>query len=288
MIAALRQMLRPRREAPPPPLPAIPPGERVYAVGDVHGRLDLFTALIAAIEADDARREAARTTLILLGDLVDRGPDSAGVVAAARALAARRAVRAVAGNHEEMLLEGLEKTEVLREFLRHGGRETVLSYGMDRAAYDVATVSEVQAALRALMPREDRNFLSAFEDQIVIGGYLFVHAGIHPGVALGDQVAEHLRWIREPFLSHGDSHGPMIVHGHTISDTVQHRTNRIGIDTGAYCLGPLTALGLEGTARWLIAADDGSAAREERMARGHEGGLYGPISVTTEMVRAAQ
>jgi serine/threonine protein phosphatase 1 len=138
MFEPLRQMFRAR--GPQRPLPAVPPGTRWYAIGDIHGRLDLFEAIIGAIEQDDARAPAAESTVVLLGDLVDRGPDSAGVVRRARAWQAERRVRLLAGNHEEMFLYALEDVAVLRHFLRHGGRETALSYGIRRADYDQASL----------------------------------------------------------------------------------------------------------------------------------------------------
>lgn len=249
MIEALRRLFR---AEPPPPLPAIPAGERIYAVGDIHGRRDLFDALIGAIEADDAARGPADTTIVLLGDLVDRGPDSAGVLAAARALGARRKLRVLCGNHEEMFVRSFEDIEVLRGFLRFGGRETVLSYPVEARAWNRATLEEAQELMRQAVPAEDIAFIRSFEDWIVCGDYLFVHAGIEPGLAPQQQKTESLRWIREPFLSHRGSHGHMVVHGHTIEDQPDFRRNRIGIDTGAYASGRLTALGLEGTGRWLI------------------------------------
>lgn len=249
MLNRLRQIFR---SAPERALPAIGPGQRVYAIGDIHGRLDLFEALVAAVEADDAARGAADTTIVLLGDLVDRGPDSAGVIAAARALQARRKVRILAGNHEEMFLGSLEKLETLRAFLRYGGRETVLSYPVDPEAYHEMTLEEAQALFRQVVPAQDVAFLRSFEDQIAIGDYLFVHAGIMPEVPLGEQKTETLRWIREPFLSFKGDFGPVVVHGHTIIEEAQVLPNRIGIDTGAFASGRLTALGLEGTSRWLI------------------------------------
>jgi len=242
------------------PTAAVPPGQRVYAVGDIHGRLDLFEALIAAIEADDAASPAAETTVILLGDLVDRGPDSAGVVARARAWQGERAVRILMGNHEEMFLASFDKAETLRHFLRFGGKETVLSYGLDRRAYVQASVEEVQAMMHQAVPVEDRAFLESFEDTIAIGDYLFVHAGIAPGVPLEEQRQHDLRWIREPFLSHEEPHGAVIVHGHTIRSEPDDRGNRIGIDTGAYNLGKLTALVLEGSERRYLEAVDTDGA----------------------------
>ena len=254
MINALRKLLRPRAVQ---PAPSVPAGERVYVVGDIHGRLDLFLPLIGAIEADDRSRGPANTTIILLGDLIDRGTDSAGVVAAARALAARRKLRILCGNHEEMFLRCFEDLEALRQFLRFGGRETALSYRVDKARWNSATHAEAQELVRAAVPEEDLAFIRDFEDSIRIGDYLFVHAGIAPGRPVEAQTQQDLRWIREPFLSYGGDHGYVVVHGHTIAPAPVIRPNRIGIDTGAYATGRLTALGLEGTGRWLIEACGG-------------------------------
>lgn len=260
MFKAIRRLFE-RDEIAQPPA-SVPAGQRVYAVGDIHGRLDLFDALIEAIEADDAAGGATDTTVILLGDLVDRGPDSAGVVARARDWQARRKVRILAGNHEEMFLQGFERTETLRHFLRFGGKETVLSYGIDPEAYLKASVEDVQQMMHAAVPGDHRAFLEGFEDMIAIGDYLFVHAGIVPQVPFEEQRTGDLRWIREPFLSHPEPHGAVVVHGHTISDEPQDKGNRIGIDTGAYVSGRLTALVLEGdTRRYLEAVDDGGAIR---------------------------
>lgn len=253
MFKKLRKLFRPQ---PAQPMPVIPAGQRVYAVGDIHGCSALFEALIAAIEADDAARAAAKTTIILLGDLIDRGPDSAGVVATARALAERRPLRALCGNHEEMFLQSFEDIEVLRAFLRYGGRETILSYPIDTVAWNAATMEEAQAMLRWAIPEDDLEFFCTFENAIVIGDYLFVHAGIAPGVPIAEQTIGDLRWMREPFLSHDGDHGHTVVHGHTIVEEPAIRHNRIGIDTGAYLHGRLTALGLEGEERWLLTAHD--------------------------------
>ena len=257
LIAALRNFLR-RRKSSAAPLPAIPHKQRVYAIGDIHGRLDLFSALGHAIEADNATRAAADSTVILLGDLVDRGPDSAGVLALARQWGAMRRVRILAGNHEEMMLRSLESVDMLRRFVSSsaGGRETLLSFGISQQDYDPASWEELLEMARAAVPIETLDFIRSFEAMITVGDYCFVHAGIRPGVALAAQAASDLRWIREPFLSSDESHGPVIVHGHTIDDAPQIRPNRIGLDTGAYSSGKLTAMGLEGTARWLITAQE--------------------------------
>lgn len=257
MIDALRQLFRPKPVRAPA---AIPAGERVYAVGDIHGRFDLFTVLVAAIERDDAARGEADTTIVLLGDLVDRGPESAAVIDAARTLQHRRKVRIIAGNHEEMFLDSFEHVEVLSHFLRFGGEETVLSYPIDEAAFERAGLNQVQALMRKAVPEADLEFIRGFEDFIAIGDYLFVHAGIRPREPIADQVPQNLRWIREPFLSYAGDHGHVVVHGHTITPEPEVLHNRIGIDTGAFMSGRLTALGLEGTERWLIEACDEAGA----------------------------
>lgn len=251
MISILRKLFSAAERGPRPALPA---GTRAYAVGDVHGMGALFAALRGAIEADDAARGPAACTVVLLGDLIDRGPDSAGVIAQVRAWSALRPVRVLMGNHEEMFLGALEQEDLLRHFLRFGGKETLLSYPIDPEEYSRADLAETIALMRRAIPAEDLAFIRGFEDRIVLGDYLFVHAGIRPDVALADQDLADLRWIREPFLSHDGSHGPIVVHGHTIADDPQLRPNRIGIDTGAYRSGCLTALGLEGEHRWLIEA----------------------------------
>lgn len=257
MLNSLRNLFGSRVE---PAKPAIPPGERVYAVGDIHGRLDLFERLIDEIERDDAARAPAHTTMILLGDLVDRGPDSAGVIARARAWQAQRDVRILAGNHEQMFSESFSDVETLRHWLKHGGRETVLSYRPDEAAYSRASLEELQDMMHHLIPQADRDFVDSFEEHCLIGDYLFVHAGIKPDVPLENQARHDLLWIREPFLRHQQPHAHMIVHGHTICTEIDEQRNRIGIDTGAFRSGVLTAIMLEGCERvYLQAAQDGGS-----------------------------
>ena len=255
MLSKIRQIIRGNAL----PQPAVPAGTRIYAIGDIHGRRDLFEDLVALIEADDTTRGAAETTIVLLGDLIDRGPDSAGVLDAVIALKARRALRVIAGNHEEMLLAGFERREVLRAFITYGGRETLLSYGLDRETFNEATLAELQAMLPGLVPKRHLAFIREMENQVRCGDYLFVHAGIRPGVGLELQRLSDLRWIRSEFLEDKRDHGVIVIHGHTIADAVDERPNRIGIDTGAYASGVLTAIGLEGTERWFLSTprDDG-------------------------------
>ena len=233
---------------------AVPQGRRVYAVGDIHGRLDLLEDLLGKIEADGAERGAMDTLIIFLGDLVDRGPDSRGVVE--RLIKYSRGaipVRFLMGNHEEVFLRALRGEKgAMRFFVRIGGRETILSYGISDREYRDVDFDGLTALLRERVPAEHVAFLSAFEEWIEVGDYLFVHAGIRPGVDLEEQSVSDLRWIREDFLHHRDSFGKLVVHGHTITDDIDERSNRIGIDTGAYASGRLTAIGLEGGSRWFL------------------------------------
>lgn len=234
--------------------PVIPPGRRVYAVGDIHGRLDLLDAALAGIVADDAGRAPAETTLIFLGDLVDRGPASAGVIERLRTLASYGGdVRFLLGNHEEVFLLALDgDVQAVRLFCRIGGHETLMSYGVSDDAFEGLDYPEVADRLQALVPPAHRDFLASFEALIEIGDYAFVHAGVRPGIPFAEQTPEDLRWIREPFLDHRGMLEKVVVHGHTISTEVEFRPNRIGIDTGAYRTGRLTALGLEGEDRWIV------------------------------------
>ncbi|WP_298289371.1 metallophosphoesterase family protein [Novosphingobium sp.] len=240
----------------------VPMGERVYAVGDIHGRLDLLDQLLARIEEDDASRGPAKTTLILLGDLIDRGPDSRAVVDRVIQLVQTGKVRVLAGNHEEMLLVSMQSEDALRHFLRHGGKETLFSYGLKPEEYSQSTLEDLIGRMAELVPADHVDFFHAMEDRIVIGDYLFVHAGIRPGVPVEEQTRSDLRWIRQEFLQHDQWHGHMVVHGHTITQEPDVLPNRIGIDTGAYASGRLTALGIEGEDRWFVSAEITPERRE--------------------------
>ena len=233
----------------------VPDGERVYAIGDIHGRLDLLRALLAQIDADAAGRAPARTTIILLGDLVDRGPDSAGVIDTALALRGQgRTVRYLMGNHEEVFLKACRERDAktLRFFLKIGGDATLQSYPIARAEYIELDIEQLAERLETLVPETHLAFLESFEDMIVLGDYAFVHAGIRPGVALAEQRKSDLRWIRDEFVAQRGDLEKVIVYGHTIYDEIDERGSRIGIDTGAYASGKLTAIGLEGGERWYL------------------------------------
>lgn len=239
--------------------PRIPEGERVYAIGDVHGRLDLLTQLVGQLTVHDEGRQPAATTLILLGDLVDRGPESAGVLRFVRELRdrGRFRVRAIKGNHEEVLQMAAEgNARATRALVDIGGESTIRSFGISDEEAASGSYADLANLLRDRIPNEDLLLLDDGEDLIEIGDYAFVHAGVRPGVALVDQSVKDLRWIRREFLSSTKRHGRIIVHGHTVSPEIEERPNRIGLDTGAYASGRLSAVGLEGSRRWFFTADD--------------------------------
>ena len=236
------------------PQPSLPEGERVYAIGDVHGRLDLFDALLEQVEEDCAGRGAADVRIVLLGDLVDRGPDSAAVVdRAANWDRGFGEMVALLGNHEAAMLASLEgERRWLEAWLGFGGHETLLSYGLSHELLASGRWNAIAAAARAAVPEAHRDWLAARPLSYGRGGYLFVHAGIRPGRTVEEQEIEDLLWIRDDFLASRAYHGAMVVHGHSIRPQVEEKANRIGIDTGAFATGRLTALGLEGAERWFL------------------------------------
>lgn len=238
---------------------AIPDGQRIYAIGDVHGRLDLLEQLMDCILADDRSREPADTQIIFLGDLIDRGPDSAGVLDYVRKLSnSGLRIRCLAGNHEEVLLSAIEEPskENARFFYRIGGRETLISYGMSAHELEQIEWESLSDAIPALLPEAHVEFLQDMEDMIVVGDYAFVHAGINPALPLEKQQIKHLRWIREGFVDHDEAMEKIIVYGHTIAPDVVRGPSRIGIDTGAYKSGKLTALVLEGNEQRFLDTSD--------------------------------
>jgi serine/threonine protein phosphatase 1 len=227
---------------------------RAYAVGDVHGRLDLLDQLLARIEADGEERGDQNTLLIFVGDLIDRGPSSAQVVERLRTYR-RPGVKTLflLGNHEEVLLRILAgEAELIEKWRWFGGSECLRSYGVDPDRLKHMPATDALKLVRDVIPSEHVEFFKSFSDTVRFGDYLFVHAGVRPGVGLDKQRQADLRWIREPFLSDDSDHGFTVVHGHTIRPAVDERVNRIGIDTGAYSSGILTAIGIEGRERWYV------------------------------------
>lgn len=230
-----------------------PRGLRIYAIGDIHGCADKIAEVHARIDADLAARPAEDWRLVHVGDYIDRGPDSSGVVARLIDRARDSRTYCLRGNHEQYIIDfaGDAQTPDLEAWLRYGGVETLGSYGIAAQGAPEA----MREAMLAAVPAPHLRFLTALPHMVRIGGYVFVHAGVRPGVALDAQVPRDLIWIREPFLSSRSDHGAVVVHGHTPGARVEDHGNRIGIDTGAVFGGPLSCLVLEGTARALLAAD---------------------------------
>lgn len=231
-----------------------PKGHRLYAIGDIHGRLDLLDELLGQIASDNKSRKPARATIVFLGDLIDRGPQSSGVVERLRTYRPSFARTVfLMGNHEEVFLRIMGgETDILADWLKFGGAECIRSYGIDPLDLESREPAAALRLLRRAIPKEHLKFVSGFVDSASFGEYLFVHAGIRPGVPLAHQAPQDLRWIRAPFLDDKSDHGRVVVHGHTISERVDMKPNRIGIDTGAYWSGVLTAMGLEGDDRWFL------------------------------------
>lgn len=240
--------------APPSPPPEVPAGQRVYAVGDIHGRYDLLRTLLERIEEDAACHPDTERTLVYLGDYIDRGPDSRQVV---EHLVTTRpsGLRSVflMGNHEESLLGFLDDPEAYAGWLSYGGLATLVSYRIDpgppMAGLPLLDLAE---ELLARIPGHHLTFLRRLQEAYVLGDYLFVHAGIRPGVPIELQSRQDLLWIRGDFLRSTAPHPKVIVHGHNISEEPEIKANRIGIDTGAYASGCLTCVVLEGRSRSFI------------------------------------
>lgn len=227
---------------------------RAYVVGDVHGRLDLLEDLLAKIHAELQHPPTPKAFLVFVGDLIDRGPSSAQVIERLRTYQ-RPGINPLflLGNHEEVLLRILDgDSSFVRGWLQFGGVQCLHSYGVDPARLRGRSDDKIVDIVREAIPASHVEFIKGFIDSCRFGDYLFVHAGIRPGIELDQQLQSDLRWIRAPFLNDQTDHGFVVVHGHTIVDEVDERQNRIGIDTGAYRTGILSALAIEGNVRWLI------------------------------------
>ncbi|MCG8595768.1 MAG: serine/threonine protein phosphatase [Kiloniellales bacterium] len=222
--------------------PRAPAGKRLYAIGDVHGCRGQLDALLGQILEDAARDRDREKVLITLGDYVDRGPASREVleILSGFPLPGFTCVH-LRGNHDTMMRAFLEDPAAGPLWLMNGGDATCRSYMLDPAGPPIA----LSAALGRALPRRHRAFLDSLALSHVEGDYLFVHAGLRPGVPLAEQDPEDLIWIRDPFLFSTRDHGWVVVHGRSPTDAPDRRPNRIGIDTGACYGGRLTCLVLE-------------------------------------------
>lgn len=233
---------------------------QTYAIGDIHGHLDKLRAAHDLIAADRAREGDAGSPVVHLGDLVDRGPDSRGVIEHLRAgIAGGEPWVVLYGNHDRMFDGFLRDPDFhdpgVRSDLhwfdpRLGGMATLASYGVtgmrERVLFDVHA-----DAVRAV-PRDHVAFLRTRPRHHLRGEALFVHAGIRPGIGLHDQTEDDLVWIRAGFLDDTRDHGALVVHGHTAIDRATHYGNRLNLDSGAAYGGPLSAVAIEGRSAWLL------------------------------------
>lgn len=233
----------------------VPEGQRLYAIGDIHGRDDLLAELLGRIEEDARRAGPAQNILIYLGDYIDRGLQSRQVLE--RIVAGPpdgfEAIH-LKGNHEAAMLEFLRDPAFGRTWKYYGGLETLHSYGIRELTLsdNPEDFEQARKHFEGALPEAHRRFLETLPLSVAFGDYFFVHAGVRPGVPLERQSEDDLLWIRDEFLESTSSFGKVVVHGHTPREEVVFRTNRIGIDTGAYVTGVLTCVVLEGASRRLL------------------------------------
>ena len=224
----------------------------VYAIGDIHGCSDLADAMLDEI-CRDPHAHSCELHLVTLGDYVDRGPDSRGVLDILIHLKSCGdvATHLLLGNHEKSLLDFLDDSTVGPLWAENGGRETLMSYGVEPPwlANDEAGWEDARIAFAYSLPEAHLAFLRSLSLSCSIGGYFFVHAGVKPGVPLDAQEASDLLWIRRSFLDSRQQHERVIVHGHTPTLHPYKDERRVGVDTGAYASGVLTAVRLEGAER---------------------------------------
>ena len=254
----ISKLFRTRTRVITPEAPAVPPGTVVWAVGDIHGRLDLLAPLVEAIVADLNGINAERKMVIFLGDYIDRGPDSRGVLQLLAGLSRSQGVewRFLKGNHEQAMLEFLDDASTGARWCEYGGDRALRSYGLRVPELAHRTDAWVRVAedLRHKLTKREKALLESLELSVTMGDYFFSHAGARPGVALDRQSPEDLLWIRQPFLSSATAFERVVVHGHTPTPSVHADQRRIGIDTKAYDTGVLSALRLEGQERSLLQA----------------------------------
>lgn len=224
---------------------------RLYVIGDIHGRLDLLDRMIAAIHRDVAAHGDAALT-VTVGDYIDRGPDSCGVIGRLAANPFPTPYVALKGNHESMLEAFLADPSIGPHWRDQGGEETLMSYGVSSPFRALPDETAAQR-LRAALPAAHADFLQSLRMSLDTGTYFLCHAGVRPGVPLDRQSDEDLLWIRDDFLESTMDFGRIVVHGHTPMEAPQVRPNRISIDTGAYATGRLTCVVLDGKSRRFIA-----------------------------------
>jgi serine/threonine protein phosphatase 1 len=234
---------------------AVPEKSLVCAIGDIHGHADLLDRLMELMDREAAGAGAKALVRVFLGDYVDRGPDSAGVIEKLSRLQKDPNTVFLRGNHEQVLLEFLDSPRRYESWRDFGADQTLQSYNVAPPAFeDERAYTDVRDALVREMPAHHLAFLKSTTFSHTVGDYLFVHAGIRPGVFLSEQSSNDMMWIRDEFLNSTLQFEKIVVHGHTPRERPEIRSNRINVDTWAYKTGRLTALVLEGTQRRFLTA----------------------------------
>ncbi len=236
---------------------------RIYAVGDVHGHHDKLVEIHARIAADRQETADEVAPVIHVGDLVDRGPDSKGVVEfICNGVDRGEPWRVLLGNHDRLFRQFLGNASLRDSILRQGlnwlsdnmgGRLTLRSYGVDTAPG--RPVADIQASAAARVPPRHRQLLAGMSQWYEAGDILLVHAGIRPGIPLGAQTEDDLVWIRREFHDHDGPHPWLIVHGHSVVNEVTHYGNRVNIDTGAGWGKSVSAIVIEDRKVWVLAPE---------------------------------
>lgn len=244
-----------------PRTPTVPEGTVAWAVGDIHGRLDLLEPLVQHMLADAAVSAAERTVVVFLGDYIDRGPDSRGVIRYLASLPKELGIewRFLKGNHEEAMLGFLSDPTTGPTWCEYGGDAALASYGLrlPHIKHKPEGWIHLSADLDHKLTPAERSFLEGLELSVSVGDYFFAHAGARPGIALSEQSARDLMWIRGSFLDSDVEFDKVVVHGHTPAQAVKADRRRIGIDTKAYESGMLTALKLSDTEPLVVCSDNG-------------------------------
>jgi serine/threonine protein phosphatase 1 len=226
--------------------PQVPRGIRVYAIGDIHGRIDLLRGVFERIDASLEAYPIKHALHIFLGDYIDRGPHSREVIDALLARKHQHAMVFLKGNNESFAIQVLSDPSVLSEWTQSGGINTLLSYGVKPSTRDdPQSDKDIAIAFRQALPESHHQFIQSLALSFTCGDYFFTHAGVRPGIPLNEQSEQDLLWIREDFLLHEEDFGKVIVHGHTPVSEPEIRANRINIDTGAYATGRLACLVLQ-------------------------------------------
>ncbi|MBK3665311.1 serine/threonine protein phosphatase [Bradyrhizobium diazoefficiens] len=227
--------------------PQLPEGVRIYAISDIHGCAHLLQPMLRVIDADVARSRPPYAIEIFMGDYIDRGPDTRATLDILIERSRRGNAVFLKGNHEAFLVKVFEDPSLFEDWLRVGGAQTLMSYGL--APPDL-TRDEPETILRNLMrvmPMEHLQFLDNLRLSFTCGDFFFVHAGVRPGVPLAEQRERDLLWIRDEFLRSDERFGKYIVHGHTPVRNAEFLENRVNIDTGAYATGNLTLMSIQGS-----------------------------------------